>query len=100
MRPGITARRDYDAARLTRRHGHQLRRSGFACLDDTLAVAGFYALNAHGIGRKYPPRRNRKKLPPYDVISAVYLSVVGVHVSGWKWFEPRVAGLTVTGRAG
>ena len=50
-----------------------------ACLDDQRNVIGFYALNSHGIGVQTLPEELRKKLPRYTQISAIYLSVVGVH---------------------
>ncbi|MGF3026925.1 GNAT family N-acetyltransferase [Methylobacterium aquaticum] len=47
--------------------------------DEPAEIAGFYALNAHGIDTKTLPEPLRKKIGRYDSVPAVYLSVVGVH---------------------
>lgn len=54
-------------------------RVSVACLDDQNVVAGFYALNPHAIDVTTLPPSVRKKLPSYPTISAIYLSVIGVH---------------------
>jgi ribosomal protein S18 acetylase RimI-like enzyme len=59
-------------------------RVNVACLDSSDTVIGFYALNSHAIDVQTLPDVVRKKLPNYRSISAVYLSVVGVHVGHQK----------------
>ncbi len=49
-----------------------------ASLDDGPAIAGFYALNAHAIDAATLPPEQRRKLPSYPTIPAIYLSVVAV----------------------
>jgi ribosomal protein S18 acetylase RimI-like enzyme len=49
-----------------------------ACLDSLYVVVGYFALNAHAIDASTLPEHDRKKLPSYPTISAIYLSVVGV----------------------
>jgi len=53
-------------------------RVNVACLDAEPHVIGYYALNSHGIDASTLPPDQRKKLPSYPFISAIYLSVVGV----------------------
>src|ERR1700681_1153516 len=53
-------------------------RVNVACLDDTFVVIGYYALNAHGIDASSLPEADRKKLPAYPTISAIYLSKIAV----------------------
>lgn len=50
-----------------------------ACLDFSNEIVGYYGLNAHSIDASTLPQNQRKKLPSYSAISAIYLSVVGVH---------------------
>jgi ribosomal protein S18 acetylase RimI-like enzyme len=50
-----------------------------ACLDDSNIIIGFHALNSHSIDATKLPESARKKMPSYPTISAIYLSVVGVH---------------------
>lgn len=62
--------------------GHQdldTTRCFVACLDQSIEIMGFYSMNAHGIDTGSLPDAIRKKLPRYDQIPAIYLSVVGVH---------------------
>jgi GNAT superfamily N-acetyltransferase len=54
-------------------------RVNVACLDAESVVIGFYALNLHSVDVSTLPETDRKKLPNYPTISAIYLSVVGVH---------------------
>lgn len=54
-------------------------RVNVACLDADAVVIGFYALNSHSIDVSTLPPHLHKKLPSYPDISAIYLSVVGVH---------------------
>lgn len=49
-----------------------------ACLDAGRGIAGFYALNSHAIDASTLPFEQRKKLPSYPTIPAIYLSVVAV----------------------
>lgn len=53
-------------------------RVNVACLDADRTIVGFYALNSHSIDISTLPEADRKKLPHYPTISAIYLSVVGV----------------------
>lgn len=50
-----------------------------ACLDSSNEIVGYYALNAHSIDASTLTENQRKKLPSYKMISAIYLSLVGVH---------------------
>lgn len=50
-----------------------------ACLDAGPAIAGFYALNSHAIDAVTLPPEQRRKLPFYPTIPAIYLSVVAVN---------------------
>ena len=54
-------------------------RVNVACLDDQNDIVGYYALNAHSVDVSSLPEEYRKKLPAYPTISAIYLSVVGIH---------------------
>jgi len=49
-----------------------------ASLEAGTGIAGFYALNSHAIDAATLPPDQRKKLPSYPTISAIYLSVVAV----------------------
>ncbi len=49
-----------------------------ACFDALDVVAGFYAMNAHAIDASTLPEEMQRKLPRYDALPAIYLSVVGV----------------------
>lgn len=49
-----------------------------ACVDTGHAIAGFYALNAHAIDATTLPPEQRRKLPSYPTIPAIYLSVIAV----------------------
>ncbi|WP_137046423.1 GNAT family N-acetyltransferase [Pseudolabrys sp. FHR47] len=49
-----------------------------ACLDAGPGIAGFYALNSHAIDATTLPPDQRRKLPSYPTIPAIYLSVVAV----------------------
>ncbi|MFZ5733872.1 MAG: GNAT family N-acetyltransferase [Pseudomonadota bacterium] len=51
-----------------------------ACIDDSVEVIGYYALNAHAIDVTTLPEEARSKLPTYPTISAVYLAMVGFHL--------------------
>jgi ribosomal protein S18 acetylase RimI-like enzyme len=54
-------------------------RVNVACLDAEIAIIGFYALNSHSIDVSTLSEADRKTLPNYPTISAIYLSMVGVH---------------------
>lgn len=62
----------------TRQQDEGHTRVNVACLDDGNVVIGYYALNSHAIDAANLPQDDRKKLPSYPTISAIYLSVVGV----------------------
>jgi ribosomal protein S18 acetylase RimI-like enzyme len=50
-----------------------------ACLDQAVAVCGYYALNAHAIEVASLPVSMVKRLPSYPTISAIYLSIIGFY---------------------
>lgn len=54
-------------------------RVNVACLDAENTIIGFYALNSHAIDVSTLPEVGRKRLPNYPTISAIYLSILGVH---------------------
>jgi ribosomal protein S18 acetylase RimI-like enzyme len=58
---------------------NDLTRASVACLDSDNAIIGYYALNSHSIDTRTLSEELRQKLPSYDAISAIYLSLVGVH---------------------
>lgn len=58
---------------------NDLTRVNVACLDDSNEIVGYCALSAHSIDTSTLPTEARRKLPSYDAISAVYLSIVAVH---------------------
>jgi GNAT superfamily N-acetyltransferase len=62
----------------TRQQDDGHTRVSVACLDESDDVIGYYALNAHAIDASTLPEADRKSLPSYPTISAIYLSVVGV----------------------
>jgi ribosomal protein S18 acetylase RimI-like enzyme len=62
----------------TRQQDHGHTRVSVACLDASDTVIGYYALNAHAIDASTLLEADRKKLPSYPTISAIYLSIVGV----------------------
>lgn len=62
----------------TRQQDEGHTRVNVACLDGGNVVIGYYALNSHAIDAGTLPEADRKKLPSYPTISAIYLSVVGV----------------------
>ncbi len=59
---------------------NELTRVYVACLDQESAVIGYYALSSHSIDVTTLSETNRKKLPRYPTISAIYLSVIGFSV--------------------
>jgi ribosomal protein S18 acetylase RimI-like enzyme len=61
-----------------RQQGDGHTRVSVACLDDSQVIIGYYALNAHAIDVTTLPDNDRKRLPHYPTISAVYLSIAGV----------------------
>ena len=62
-----------------RQHEQDIARVYVACLDKEAIVAGYYALNSHFIDVTALPEADRKKLPAYETIPAIYLSKLGVH---------------------
>lgn len=61
--------------------GHQgvkATRCCVACFAGNDAMAEFYSGNAHAIAACSLPVTTRKKLPRYDTVPAIYLSVIGV----------------------
>jgi GNAT superfamily N-acetyltransferase len=63
----------------SRQQDEDLTRVCVACLDQSHVVIGYYALNNHSIGVATLQEEIRKRLPRYDSIGAIYLSIVGVH---------------------
>jgi hypothetical protein len=61
-----------------RQQDNDLTRVYVACLDDSDAVVAYYALNSHFIDATTLPESDRKRLPSYPSISAIFLSLVGV----------------------
>jgi ribosomal protein S18 acetylase RimI-like enzyme len=59
--------------------GQDLTRICVACLDNTPVVVGYYALNNHSVNVATLPEQIRKRLPKYETIGAIYLSIVAVH---------------------
>jgi ribosomal protein S18 acetylase RimI-like enzyme len=70
---------NYLKSTAARQQDDEHARINVACLDDSFVVIGYYALNAHSIDASSLPEADRKKLPAYPTISAVYLSKIGVH---------------------
>ncbi|QUS37985.1 GNAT family N-acetyltransferase [Tardiphaga alba] len=62
-----------------RQQDNDLTRVYVACLDQSDAVIGYYALNAHAIDAASLPQAMAKKLPNYPTIAAIYLSIIGFH---------------------
>jgi len=62
-----------------RQHDDDLTRVNVSCLDDSPVVIGYYALNSHFVDATMLPEADRKKLPAYPTIPAIYLSKIGVH---------------------
>jgi len=56
-----------------------LARVHVSCLDASHVVIGYYALNSHSIDVTTLPEPDRKRLPSYPTIPAIYLSKIGVH---------------------
>lgn len=63
-----------------RQQDDDLTRLYVACLDQSDAIVGYYALNAHAIDVSSLPRAMTKKLPNYPTIAAIYLSIIGFHL--------------------
>src|SRR5207253_5624242 len=62
------------------RRSSDLTRVNVSCLDESVVVIGYYALNNHSIDASALPEPDRKKLPSYESIPAIYLSKVGVQI--------------------
>jgi ribosomal protein S18 acetylase RimI-like enzyme len=63
-----------------RQHEDDLTRVNVCCLDDANLVIGYYALNSHFIDAATLPEADRKKLPSYPTIPAIYLSKIGIQI--------------------
>lgn len=61
-----------------RQQEQDIARVFVGCLDATPLVIAYYALNSHFIDVTTLPEADRKKLPAYDTIPAIYLSKLGV----------------------
>lgn len=62
-----------------RQQDADLTRVYVACLDQSNAIVGYYALNAHAVDAASLPQAMVKKLPNYPTIAAIYLSIIGFH---------------------
>jgi GNAT superfamily N-acetyltransferase len=67
----------------TKQQQEDIARVYVSCLDAEFAVIGYYALNSHFIDAATLPEKDRKTLPSYPTIPAIYLSKLGVH-SGFQ----------------
>ncbi len=63
-----------------RQQDADLTRVYVACIDQSNAIIGYYALNAHAIEAASLPQTMIKKLPNYSTIAAIYLSIIGFHI--------------------
>lgn len=63
-----------------RQQEHDIARTYVGCLDHTFEVIAYYALNSHFIDVTTLPPEDRKKLPNYETIPAIYLSKLGVRI--------------------
>jgi GNAT superfamily N-acetyltransferase len=62
-----------------RQQAQDIARTYVACLDQENIVIAYYALNSHFIDVTSLPAADRKRLPNYETIPAIYLSKLGVH---------------------
>lgn len=62
-----------------RQQEQDIARTYVGCLDKEFVVIAYYALNSHFIDVTTLPAEDRKKLPNYETIPAIYLSKLGVH---------------------
>ncbi len=62
-----------------RQQEQDLSQTYVGCLDQDFIVIAYYALNSHFIDVTTLPPEDRKKLPNYETIPAIYLSKLGVH---------------------
>src|SRR5437868_6140525 len=62
-----------------RQQAQDVARTYVGCLDQDIVVIAYYALNSHFIDVTSLPPDDRKKLPNYESIPAIYLSKLGVH---------------------
>jgi len=62
-----------------RQHDDDIARVHVSCLDQSIVVIGYYALNAHFVDASTLPESDRKKLPSYPTIPAIYLSKLRIH---------------------
>jgi len=63
----------------TKQQQEDIARVYVSCLDAEVIVIGYYALNSHSIDATTLPQKDRKKLPSYPTMPAIYLSKLGVH---------------------
>jgi ribosomal protein S18 acetylase RimI-like enzyme len=63
-----------------RQQDDDLTRVNVCCLDDSQVVIGYYALNSHFLDAATLPEPDRKKLPSYPTIPAIYLSKIGIQI--------------------
>lgn len=63
----------------TRQQDQDVTRVYVACATESTAVVGFYALNAHAINAATLGEPLRRRLPNYDALPAIYLSMIAVH---------------------
>jgi ribosomal protein S18 acetylase RimI-like enzyme len=64
----------------SRQQEQDIARTYVSCLDEAFVVIAYYALNSHFIDVTTLPEHDRRKLPAYETIPAIYLSKLGVHV--------------------
>jgi GNAT superfamily N-acetyltransferase len=63
----------------TKQQQADIARVYISCLDAEFVAIGYYALNSHFIDATTLPEKDRKKLPSYPTMPAIYLSKLGVH---------------------
>lgn len=80
FRCGVDRVDNFLASTAARQQDADLTRVYVACLDQSDAVVGYYALNAHAIEAASLPQAMAKKLPNYATIAAIYLSIIGFHI--------------------
>ena len=85
---GVASIDNYIAKSAAKHQDENVTRVRVACIDATLVIAGFYALNSHAIDVTSLPEAERKRLPHYPTTPAVYLSMIAVH----KEFQDRGVG--------
>jgi GNAT superfamily N-acetyltransferase len=63
----------------SRQQEQDIAQTNVGCLDQDFVVISYYALNSHFIDVTTLPSDDRKRLPNYETIPAIYLSKLGVH---------------------